>query len=78
MKFKIQFKDPDGVYEGTKDAANDSLEGVGHDLNEEELDELVLMRREKLVTALSKWVEHGEYITVEFDTEAGTATVVPA
>jgi len=28
--------------------------------------------------SLSKWVKYGEYVTIEFDTLAGTATVVPA
>lgn len=32
---------------------------------------------EKVVEFVSKWVKYGEYITVEFDTDAGTAVVVP-
>jgi len=27
--------------------------------------------------ACDKWVRYGEYLTVEVDTEAGTATVLP-
>ena len=78
MKFKIQFKDPDGVYESIKDAVEDSLAGVGHDLNEQELEDLMFTREERTGTDLKKWIKNGEYVTVEFDTEAGTAVVVPS
>ena len=38
------------------------------------LDNLELSPKE--IKALSVWIEYGEYIRVEFDTEAGTATVL--
>jgi hypothetical protein len=33
--------------------------------------------KEPMQEFASRWVKYGEYITIEFDTEAGTATVVP-
>lgn len=75
MKFQIQFKDPDGVFEGVQHAANTHVRGIsGLDADEREV--LSETHREKLDKAIEKWVDFGEYITIEFDTEAGTATVV--
>lgn len=75
MKLKITFKDPDGVYECVRDAVQETLpEG----LSEEEADELLESRTENAEDALRKWIEWKEYLSVEFDTETGTATVLPA
>ena len=42
------------------------------------VNELGVDKKAKAVRAmLTKFVEWGEYVTVEFDTEAGTARVVP-
>ena len=68
-------KDPDGPYECIRDAANDSLEAVAN-LSPEERDCLKEKRTEELTKFASKWLKWGEYVTVEFDTESGTATVI--
>ena len=34
-------------------------------------------QRKQIVKTAEKFVEHGEYITVELDTEKGTCIVVP-
>jgi hypothetical protein len=74
MKLKITFKDPDGVYECVRDAAQETLpEG----LSEEETDELLESRTESTFNTLRKWIEWKEYLSVEFDTDTGTATVLP-
>jgi hypothetical protein len=74
MKLKIVFKDPDGVYECVRDAVQEALpEG----LTDEEMEELLTSRTEGTFNALRKWIEWKEYLSVEFDTEAGTATVLP-
>jgi len=75
MKFRITFKDPDGVGDSISDAVNCSLEISGLDEDEQEL--LRDPRREKIENELKVWIEYGEYLTVEFDTEFGTATVIP-
>ena len=61
MKFRVSFKTPDAV-----DAAIDSamIDSRGAD-------------REALEGVVEKFVQYGENITVEFDTKAGTATVLP-
>ena len=75
MKFKVTLKDPDGFHECTQDAAKDAVMAIdGLDAGERE--SLIETRTEKLGEFMAKWVEYGEYISIEFDTEAKTATVV--
>ena len=77
MKIQITLKDPDGVYESIKDAAESStgdIEGLEND----ELDALAETRRETIEEQCNRWVKWGEYVTIEIDTEANTATVIPA
>lgn len=78
MKFKIVMKDPDGVWDAVEEAAIKSV-GVGlPDLDGDERDIITKKRIEGLNKQLCKWFEHGEYLTVEIDTEANTATVLEA
>jgi hypothetical protein len=75
MKFTVTMKDPDALYESAKDAAEayaQSIEGLGDD----EREALRELRLEKLTDFASEYMRYGEYIDVEFDTEAGTATVL--
>lgn len=60
MKIPVHFKDPNGPHDSFKQA----IRG----LSKEDAD--------KVETAFHKWVRAGEYITIEIDTEADTATVV--
>lgn len=77
MKFKVYLKDPDGFYESVQDAAKESVEQSGRlNLDQEELEQLVESRFEKANEAISKWVEYSECVTIEFDTDAMTATVL--
>lgn len=72
MKFMIMLKDPDGFDDGIGDAAEASLpQGLSRDERQAVMD----MRTEEIAEALKRWVSDGECISVEFDTEAGTATV---
>lgn len=67
MKIKITFKDPDGV----SDAISDSLPP------RQRKDDCVWWEaRDEVVEDLSRWIRGSERITIEFDTEAGTATVM--
>lgn len=61
MKILITFKDPDGV-------SNAILEKRAEDSS---------LDAEYISNKLSEWIKWDEYITVEFDTEANTATVIP-
>ena len=77
MKISLTFKDPDGVANSLKDAVVDSLSDMKDSLSKREFDQLVEIRMEEAGNSLSKWVEYSEYITVEIDTDNGTATVKP-
>ena len=75
MKIRITMKDPDGVYDSIQRVVDMALpEG----LPENACDGLKRLRRGLAEEAASKWIEYGEYITVEIDTDANTCVVVPA
>ena len=77
MKLKLTLKDPDGVCEMIRKAAeNQVLEMEG--LNDDESELLIESRYKKINEQLEKWIKYSEYIFIEFDTELGTATVLPA
>lgn len=75
MKIRITLKDPDGFYESVKEAVKESLEALT-DLDTDEKESLFEHRMEKVWEQLEPWVEYQEYVTLEFDTEKGTAEVV--
>jgi hypothetical protein len=78
VKFRITMKDPDGAYESIQDAATERADQIAkntplvHGEREALFDSSVNYLRE----AASKWMEYGEYLTVEIDTEAMTCVVV--
>ena len=74
MKFRITMKDPDGASDGLNDAAYKELPAGLSDLEKDTVAEL---RVDTIGDFVSKWMQYKEYLTVEFDTELGTATVVP-
>jgi hypothetical protein len=74
MKIKVTLKDPDGFYESIQEAVNDSLKELN--LSPREKSTIEEVRVEETNNFLSKWVKYGEYVTIEFDTEEKTATVV--
>lgn len=73
MKIRILFKDPDAVSEAVDDAFKNLKRPDGVD--EDEWEDIVQSRKEGL--SLKPWIEYMEYCTVEIDTEAKTAIVVP-
>lgn len=75
MKVKITFKDPDGVYDCVRDAVQEALPDG---LDQSEQDALIESRTEATFEKLKQWLKWKEYVTVEFDTNAGTAVVVKA
>jgi hypothetical protein len=66
MKFRATYKCPDALHYAIMDALEGVPKGEERDEQEEELREF----------AYSK-VGSTEYLTIEFDTAAGTATIVP-
>jgi hypothetical protein len=65
IKFEVTFK--------TADAVEDAIVWRLGPVNPDEPDDL----RGDMRRVAKRFVKYGEYVTVEFDTEAGTATVVP-
>ncbi len=72
MKVTLHIKHGDAVYEGAREAVEDTRpEG----LSDNEWDDVRAMRVKEVYTKLEKWVEYCEYITVEIDLDTMTATV---
>ena len=67
MKIKVTMKNPDAL----DYAIAIAIDGLG-DLSLGEREE----KHDELYEQLSKWFKYGEYLTVEIDTEADTATVM--
>jgi hypothetical protein len=76
MKLRIVLKDPDGVYNCIDEDVSESLRAMTG-ISDDERDVLREHRREEMGEAIKRWVEYGEYVTIEIDTDAGTAVVVP-
>lgn len=73
MIFRTTFKSPDAVYESVKDIAEQEASGIEDaDENCDRQSEI----RTELEDFANKWVKYGELITIEFDTEKGTANIV--
>ncbi len=88
MKINITFKTPDTVERAISEALGDlKLHGARCSLDdqsdcdycqndrEEEL-ETIQGERNKAEELIGKFVQHGEVVTIEFDTDTGTAKVV--
>ena len=75
MKVKVFIKDTDVLQDAVEESVDDELKNSG--LAEDEQEAVRELRIEKALGVANTWWEYGEYITVEFDTEARTARVVP-
>ena len=75
MKVKVFIKDTDVLQDAVSEAVDEELKNSG--LAEDEQEAVRELRVEKALDVAGEWWEYGEYITVEFDTEARTARVVP-
>jgi len=76
MQIRVTLKDPDSLFDAAEEAAEcevEAIEGL-HPAERPGLIELRSTVAYDVVTA--RWMPDGEYLTVEFDTEAGTARVV--
>lgn len=76
MKIRVTFKDPDTMQDAVDDAFNAVKAPSG--ITAEEWRELRSARADAAKSDITdRWMLYGEYIDVEFDLEAKTATVVP-
>lgn len=82
MKFTIKMKTPDVVTRAVDDITeSEHVDGALEGASDNEIEEagwVVDERRDDLKKLLSKWFNYGECVTIEIDTEAGTATVLEA
>lgn len=74
MKIKVSLKDPDGFSDSVDAAIKEDTDKL--DLSEDEAEAVIERRTKRVWDALAKFVEYQEYLVVEFDTDADTATVV--
>ena len=65
-------KNPDALDEAIDDTLANETFGL---TDEDEIETIRESRAETLRDKCGEWMEYGEYITVLFDTEEGTATV---
>lgn len=75
MKFRVTIKDPDVFDDALCEAVRSDvakIEGIDDDERKAVEETRVATYR----IALKRWVEHGEYIRVDFDLDAMTAIVV--
>ena len=72
MKFTLVMKDPDGVHGCVDAAVSQSLADV---TDPDERRALYELRISKFRDVLKRWVQFGEYITINIDTDSGTAQV---
>jgi hypothetical protein len=88
MKITLTFKTPDAVAEVLQpylhelESAFLDHHGVEYlsELKEDQEDLLSAARqllKEEVCDAAQRWIQYGEYLRVELDTEAGTCTVLP-
>ena len=76
MKVRVTLKDPDTMHDAVEGAV--ARLPKPEDLCPQEWADVRDSRVCKVSDAISeKWMEYGEYLVVEFDTDAGTATVIP-
>lgn len=85
MKFRVTFKTPDAVYDAIHDEANKIMkrkrevmeDALGYTLTDPEVEAITQARVYEMSRCADKFVEFGEYITIEFDPKENTAKVVP-
>lgn len=77
MKLRVTFKDPDTLGDAIEEAVRREIVDMPN-LDAAEREAVAELRREKVGEAVAKWFRWGEYVTVECDTDAGTATVIEA
>lgn len=75
MKFRLTMKDPDGVTDSLRDAVKKAVDAIVG-LSDAEKEVLTDLRYEEIYSIAGKWLEYGEYLTIEIDTLEKTAVVV--
>jgi hypothetical protein len=76
MLIRITFKDPDRVGDAIQESVIASVQGLTW-LTQDEKDAVIDRRYDNVRKATEEFIEYQEYVTIEIDTDAGTARVVP-
>ena len=78
MKMRVTFKDPDVLADALYDIEKDIERGLAKTLNFSEADASAeaIERMIPMHDLVKKFIRYGEYITIDFDTETNTATVI--
>lgn len=77
MKFTVTMKDPDTLHDAIDDAVREDVAGI-EGLSKEDRAALFETRQDAVRAVARKWFKYSEYVTIEIDTEAKTATVCAA
>lgn len=77
MKITLRLKDPDGISESLGQCVENSFSDLDGKISQEEKDALLELRFDRVAEAIRGWVQYGEYVTIEIDTEENTAKVIP-
>lgn len=78
MKIRVTLKSPDTMADAVTDAVHTDVQASISGLSEQELRALANERQCEIQGELSsRWMRYGEYLTVEFDTDDWSATVIP-
>ncbi len=75
MKFTVTMKHPDALHDAIAQAVESKVALLG--LAKDEAVRVAELRAEKVRDVCGKWFHYGELVSIEIDTDAGTATVVP-
>lgn len=76
-KIRVTMKDPDCLHDALREAATERVERELPSLSEDARNAAAEVTFEEMNKACAKWFRCGEHLTVEIDTDAGTAVVVP-
>lgn len=74
MRFKVTMKDPDSLQDAIAEAVRAEVKAIPG-LSTEEREAVEEKRKEEASKVVGRWFEYSEYLTVQIDTEAGTAVV---
>lgn len=77
MKVRVVMKDPDTMHDAVEAAVQKDVARTTDGLEASERADIAESRAEAIRAQISdKWMHYSEYLCVEFDTDAGTATVI--
>lgn len=74
MKIPVQMKDPDVLQDAILEAVTAEVDKLP--LSADEKEAIIELRVNAVEKICAKWWKHGEYLTVEVDSEAQTCTVL--